>query len=85
MLTYHDEMPSIEKKVYYSKYALTIRKFLLVKKPVASTKAATEKQEATLASSFRRAVKEYDYHIKVIKHGKEVFLIKLDMEGGKDK
>lgn len=82
VLTYHDSLPPPQKRKTYSKYDLVIRKFLLSRRPVASTKAPSEKQAATMASSFRRSAKDNAYPIRVVKRGHEIYLINLKMEGG---
>ena len=83
-LTYHDDVPKPEQPQRLSMYDMLIRKFLLSKRRVASTKAPTVKQAGTMASSFRRVVKERAYPVQVVKRGTEVYFVNLKIEKGSE-
>ena len=83
-LTYHDDLPAPAKRESVSKYDLLMRKFMLSKRRVASTKAPSEKQAGIMASGFRRLVKEKAYPIQVVKRGTDVYFVNLKIEKGSE-
>lgn len=83
-LTYHDDLPKAERKKSVSKYDLLMRKFLLSKERVASTKAPSEKQASTIASGFRRCVKDRAYPVQVVKRGTEIYFVNMKIEKGSE-
>ncbi len=81
-VSYLDSVPIKEKQPTYSKYALELRKFLLMKQPVAQIKLPSTKQATTVAASFRREIAKYEYTgVSVRRMDKTVFLVKKTAEG----
>ena len=75
-----DEVPVREKRKMPSKYDLALRKFIVSKKPAAMVKAPSVKQAGTIVSSFRRAIKDNGYPVRVEKRGMEIILVNQQNE-----
>lgn len=84
VMTLHDVLPEQKRRKPTSKYSMNIEKLLLSKYPYGHIIAESEKQAGTMASGFRRCIKDRAYPVQILKCGTDIWLIDMKKAKGSE-